>query len=159
MKIAVGLGSPKMCNLADTVTEHLQSKGMELILCGTLSGKPSDYIDAATELGELIMNGECNQGILFCNTGTGVTLIANKLPGVRAALCPDAFSAKVARQANNANVLVLGIRLTGEKLAVEIVEEWFRSEPADASDRWKEFHRRTDDIERKYRCGGGKDGK
>jgi len=154
MKIAVGLGSPKMCNLADTVIEHLRTKGIEPILCGTLAGKPTDYIEAAIELGELIMNGECDQGILFCNTGTGVTLIANKLPGVRAALCPDAFSARVARQANDANVLVLGIRLTGEKLAVEIVDEWFRSDPSDAPDRWKEFHRRTDDIERQYRCRG-----
>ena len=151
MKTAVGLGSPNMCHLAEAVTAHLESKGMELVLCGTLAGKPMDYIDASIELGELIMNGECEQGILFCNTGTGVTLIANKLPGVRAALCPDAFSAKVARQANNANVLVLGIRLTGEKLALEIVDEWLRSDPAEAPDRWKEFHRRTYDIEKKYR--------
>jgi ribose 5-phosphate isomerase B len=143
-----------MCHLAESVTAHLESMGMELLLCGTLGGEPADYIDASIELGELIMKGECNQGILFCNTGTGVTLIANKLPGVRAALCSDAFSARVARQANNANVLVLGIRLTGEKLALEIVDEWFRSDPADAPDRWKEFHKRTEDIEMKYRCGG-----
>jgi ribose 5-phosphate isomerase B len=143
-----------MCNLAEAVTEHLRSKGVELIPCGTLAGEPTDYIDAAVQLGRLIMEGRCDQGVLFCNTGTGVTLIANKLPGVRAALCPDAFTAKVARQANNANVLVLGIRLTGEKVALEIVDEWLQSDPSDAPDRWKEFHRRTEDIEKKYRCEG-----
>jgi ribose 5-phosphate isomerase B len=143
-----------MCNLANVVTGHLQAKGLDMLLCGTLSGEPTDYIDAAIQVGERIASGECDQGILFCNTGTGVTLIANKLPGVRAALCPDAFSARVARQANNANVLVLGIRLTGEKLALEIVDEWLVSDPAEAPERWKDFHRRTDSIEQKYRCGG-----
>ena len=154
MKIAVGLGSPKMCNLAETVIEHLKSKDIEPVLFGTLAGSPSDYIDAAVEVGEKVSGGEFEQAILFCNTGTGVTLIANKIPGVRAALCPDAFSAKIARQANNANILVLGIRLTGEKLACEIVDEWLQSDPEQAMDRWKVFHKRTDEIEKKYRRQG-----
>lgn len=152
MKFAVGLGSPKMCHLADAVIAHLKERKIDFVLSGTLKGNPSDYIDAAIEVGEMISSGECDQGILFCNTGSGVTLIANKIPGARAALCPDSFSAKVARQANNANILVLGIRLTGEKLALEIIDEWLNSDPAEAPDRWKEFHARTEEIEKKYRC-------
>jgi ribose 5-phosphate isomerase B len=156
MRIAVGLGSPKMCNLANVVTEYLKDKGLDLNLCGTLKGIPSDYIDAAIEVSEKINSGDCDMGICFCNTGTGVTLIANKIPGIRAALCPDAYSAKIARQANNANVLVLGIRMTGEKLACEIVDEWLNSNPSDASEAWKAFHLRTQKLEDKYICKGDK---
>jgi ribose 5-phosphate isomerase B len=141
-----------MCHLADAVIAHLKELNIDFVLSGTLNGNPTDYIDAAIEVGEIIRNGECDQGILFCNTGTGVTLIANKIPGARAALCPDSFSAKVARQANNANILVLGIRLTGEKLALEIIDEWLKSDPAEAPQRWKDFHTRTEEIEKKYRC-------
>jgi ribose 5-phosphate isomerase B len=150
MKIVVGLGSPKMAHLVDAVVEHLKALGYELVLCGTLGGTPTDYITSTLEAGELIGRNHCEQAILFCNTGTGVTLIANKMPNVRAALCVDPYSAKIARQANNANVLVLGIRLTGEKHAIEIVDEWLRSDPADAPDTWKEFHRRTDEVESRF---------
>lgn len=152
MKIAVGLGSPKMCNLATFVTEYVKAKGHEVTLCGTLAGNPSDYISAALEVAQIVHAGACEMGILFCNTGTGVTIIANKVGGVRAALCPDAFSAKVARQANNANVLVLGIRLMGEKVCCEIFDEWMASDPANATDAWKAFHQRTDEVEAKYRA-------
>ena len=151
MKIAVGLGSPKMCRLAQAVTEYLEAQGYQLTRFGTLSGSPSDYIATSLELGEAVSRGEFEQAVLFCNTGTGVTIVANKIPGVRAALCPDAYSARIARQANNANVLVLGIRLTGEKLALEIVEEWLKSDPGEAGETWKQFHVRTDAVDEKYR--------
>ena len=155
MKIAVGLGSPRPCELAEKVTRFLESEGHAVTRFGTLAGKPSDYIDAASELGEAVKNHEVEQGVLFCNTGTGVTIIANKIPGVRAALCLDSFSANVARQANNANVLVLSIRMTKEELAMEILDEWLRSDPKLAPDKWKQFHVRTETIETSYRAAGG----
>jgi RpiB/LacA/LacB family sugar-phosphate isomerase len=148
MKLAVS--SPKNCSLTEAVARHLQGKDLDLLLLGSLAGKPSDYISAAEELAEAVSAGECALGVLFCHTGTGVTLIANKFPGVRAALCPDAFSARIARGANNANVLVLGIRLTGEPLALEILEA-FLEPPAKDQPKWADFHRRTDAIDQRFR--------
>jgi ribose 5-phosphate isomerase B len=148
MKLAVS--SPKVCSLTEAVHKHLAGKGMELVLLGALAGRPSDYISAAEELAEAVAAGECGLGVLFCHTGTGATLIANKYPGVRAALCPDSFSARIARGANNANVLVLGIRLTGEALALEIVDA-FLEPPVKDQPKWPDFHRRTDEIDQRYR--------
>lgn len=147
----MAFSSPKQCNLTDAVARHLQGKGIGITPFGALTGKASDYIQAAEELAEAVSSGRFQQGILFCHTGTGVTLIANKYPGVRAALCVDAFSATVARTANNANVLVLGIRLTGETLAAEIVDAWLQSDPASAKPAWLEFHRRMQEIDEKFR--------
>jgi ribose 5-phosphate isomerase B len=149
MKIAVS--SPKVCNLTDTVIGHLQSKGIELELFGALAGKKSDYILAAEELAQSISEGRFAQGVLFCHTGTGATLIANKFHGVRAALCFDSFSAHIAREANDANVLVLGIRLTGEALAKEILDTWLESDPVSAKPAWLDYHRRTREIDDKLR--------
>jgi RpiB/LacA/LacB family sugar-phosphate isomerase len=148
MKLAVS--SPKVCSLTEAVHKHLAGKGMEMVLLGALAGRQSDYISAAEELAEAVSSGACSLGVLFCHTGTGATLIANKFPGVRAALCPDAFSSRVARGANNANVLVLGIRLTGEALALEILEA-FLEPPAQDQPKWPDFHRRTDAIDQRFR--------
>jgi len=76
--------------------------------------------------------------------------VANKVPGVRAALCPDSFSASIAKLANNANVIVLGMRLTGEMLAREIVDTWLTTEPS-TEERRMNFHRKTDELDQKYR--------
>lgn len=149
MKLAIS--SPKACSLTEAVHRHLQGKGMDLVLLGALAGRPSDYISAAEELAELVSAGERELGVLFCQTGTGATLIANKYPGVRAALCPDAFSARIARGANNANVVVLGIRLTGEALALEILDA-FLEPPAQNQPKWPDFHRRTDAVDQRYRA-------
>jgi RpiB/LacA/LacB family sugar-phosphate isomerase len=148
MKLAVS--SPKNCGLTEAVHRHLQGKDLELVLLASLAGRQSDYISAAEELAQTVSEGRCELGVLFCHTGTGVTLIANKYPGVRAALCPDAFSARIARGANNANVVVIGIRLTGEALALEIVDA-FLDPPAQDQPKWADFHRRTEAIDQKFR--------
>ena len=150
MKIAVG--SDSCCNLTNVITMYLAEKQHELLYCGTLSGKEMDYIDGAREVAEAVYSGKCEQGLLFCNTGTGVTMIANKVPGVRAALCVDSYSAKIARLANNANVVVLGIRLTGENLAKEIVDTFFETEPS-TEPRRVAFHNKTDELDKCYRKG------
>ena len=84
--------------------------------------------------------------MLFCNTGTGAAIIANKVPGVRAALCVHSYAAKIARLANNANIIVLSIRLTGEMLAKEIVDTWLATQPSTEPSRMNS-HRKTDHLD------------
>ena len=148
MKMAVG--SDTASSLTDAVCRYLEQKGIELVRCGRCCGNEADYVDTASEVAELVASGACEQGLIFCWTGTGVTIIANKVPGVRAALCVDSYSAGIARLANNANILVLGIRLTGEPLACEIVDTWLETQPS-TEPRRVNFHRKTDELDRRYR--------
>ena len=148
MKMAVG--SDSVSAMSEAVCRHLEAKGIELVRCGQCCGKEADYVDAAREVAERVASGECAQGLLFCFTGTGVTIVANKVPGVRAALCVDTFSARIARLANNANVIVLGMRLTGEPLAKEIVDMWLETAPS-TEPRRVSFHRKTEELDRLYR--------
>jgi len=147
----MAVGSDSETNLTRVITEYLESKGIELIRCGALAGKEADYVDAARDVGEAVASGQGEQGLIFCNTGTGVTIVANKVPGVRAALCPDNYSAEIARLANNANVLVLGMRLTGEMHAKEIVDTWLRTGPS-TEERRVNFHRKTDEVDHQFRA-------
>jgi len=149
MKMAIG--SDSVNHLTGEIVRHLESKGIELVRCGALADKTADYVDAAGEVAEMVSSGACEQGLLFCNTGTGVTIVANKVPGVRAALCVDPYSASIARLANNANVIVLGMRLTGEPHAKEIVDTWLNTQPS-TEPRRVSFHRKTDEIDRRYRA-------
>ena len=148
MRMAVG--SDSTGNLTNVIVGYLATKGVDLLRCGALAGKEGDYVDAARETAEAVASGECEQGLLFCNTGTGAAIIANKVPGVRAALCVDSYAAGIARMANNANIIVLSIRLTGEMLAREIVDTWLATQPSTEPPRIN-FHRKTDDLNRHYR--------
>lgn len=165
--VRIAVGSDSVGALTRAICGHLEAKGIEILRCGALSERGGDYVDAAREVAEAVARRECDQGLIFCFTGTGVTIVANKVPGVRAALCVDAYAAEVARAGNNANVLVLSIRLTGEPLAKEIVDTWLRTEPSTEARRVA-FHRKTDEIDREFRerlaggaetnggnCGGG----
>lgn len=148
MKIAVG--GDNTYHVTGEVCGYLEGKGYELVRCGALSGKTADYVDAAREVAEHVASGECEQGLLFCYTGTGVTIIANKISGVRAALCVDEFSAQIARLANNANVIVLSVRLTTEHHAKQILDMWFATAPSDEPRRVN-FHRKTDEVDAEFR--------
>ena len=148
MKMAVG--GDTVCHLTDAVIGYLECKGIEVERYGALGGRQADYVDAAREVAEAVVSGACEQGLLFCTTGTGVSIIANNVPGVRAALCLDVYSAKIARLANNANVLVLSMRLTSEILAKEIVDTWLETGPS-TEPRRVNFHRKTDELDRQYR--------
>ena len=149
MKMAIG--SDSTSNLTEAITQHLECKGIELVLHGALAGKQADYVDAAQGVAESVASGEVEQGLLFCYTGTGVTIIANKIPGVKAALCIDNYAARIARLANNANVIVLSMRYTGEPLAKEIVDTWLETEPS-TEPRRVNFHRKTEEIDERYRA-------
>lgn len=144
MKISVG--SDFANHFTDEIVAYVKEKGIETVACGALAGKQADYVDAASEVAEKVSSGECEYGILFCTTGTGVTIIANKFKGVRAAMCYDAFSAEIAKLANNANVLSLSFRYTGERLAKEIVDKWLSTAPSTEPKRMS-FHRKTDELD------------
>ena len=123
MKIAVG--SDERTHLTDFVIEELKKRGIELELHGPLSGKNIQWADVAQNVAERVANGNCDQGILFCWTGTGVSMAANKVPGIRAALCADAETARGARKWNDANILAMSLRLTSPIVAKEIIDAWF----------------------------------
>jgi ribose 5-phosphate isomerase B len=116
------------------VVDHLRKTGCDVELHGPLADKPLDWVDVGFEVGERVASGACDQGVLFCWTGTGVSIAANKVPGVRAALCSDAQTAMGARRWNDANVLVMSLRATPEAVAREICDAWFEGTP-DESER------------------------
>ena len=132
MKIAVG--SDERTHVTDAVVDHLRRTGIEVELHGPLNGRPLDWVDVGREVGESVASGACQQGVLFCWTGTGVSIAANKVPGIRAALCGDAQTARGARKWNDANVLVMSLRATPEAVAKEICDAWLETGP-DESER------------------------
>lgn len=109
------------------VAEHLKSRGLDFIDCGC-GGEKCDYPDIAEKVCEKITSGECGKGILICGTGIGISMSANKIKGIRAALCGDWYSAKFTRLHNDANVLCMGGRVTGPGLALEIVDVFLDTE-------------------------------
>lgn len=123
MKLYVG--SDERTYLTDSVIEKLRARGHELTLVGPLQGKQEHWPHVARQVAEAVAEGRAEEGILFCWTGTGVSLAANKVPGVRAALCADAETARGARLWNDANVLCLSLRRTSETVAGEILDTWF----------------------------------
>ncbi len=127
MKIAVG--SDEKVHLTNFVLKELKKRGHKTVLCGALKKSGIDWVDTAKEVAEKVVSKKCDEGILFCWTGTGVCIVANKAPGIRAALCADAKTAEGARTWNHANVLVMSYRLTSEEVAQEILDAWFSTPP------------------------------
>jgi len=123
MKIAVA--SDERTHLTDVVVEELKKKGHQVKLFGPLIGEDTPWPMVSQQLAESVVSGETEEGVLFCWTGTGASIAANKVPGIRAALCHDAETAKGARWWNDANVLVMSLRATPEAVAKEILEAWF----------------------------------
>ena len=123
----MAVGSDERTHVTDAVVDHLRGVGIEVELHGPLDGKPMDWADVGREVGERVASGACQQGVLFCWTGTGVSMAANKVLGVRAALCGDAETAKGARRWNDANVLAMSLRSTPEAVAKEIVDAWLET--------------------------------
>ena len=146
MKIAVG--SDEKNALTDEVIEELRKRDMEVELFGPLADKNEEWAEVAEQVAERVSEKECDQGILFCSTGTGVSIAANKVPGIRAALCTDSKTAAGARMWNDANILAMSLRLISPSVAKEILDAWFQSEP-DPSER--ENIEKVAGIESKYR--------
>ena len=134
MKTAVG--SDARTHLTDWLVEELERRGMQVELHGALkSGDDARWPEVARNVAEKVANGSCQQGILFCLTGTGVSMAANKVPGVRAALCTDAETARGARLWNDANVLCMSLRLSSQQLTTEILDAWSSTNSIDETER------------------------
>jgi ribose 5-phosphate isomerase B len=123
MKIAIG--SDEKTHLTDVVIENVRQRGYEVLLFGPLAGEAAYWPAVAQQTAEAVTGGLADEAILFCWTGTGISMAANKVPGIRAALCADAETARGARLWNNANVLCISLRRTSEVMAKEILDEWF----------------------------------
>ena len=108
--------------LKKALMEHLDKRGLAYKDFGTYSEASCDYPVYAKAVANAVVNGECDRGILICGTGIGVSMTANKIHGIRAALCGDCFSAEATRLHNDANVLCMGARVVGEGLALKIAD-------------------------------------
>ncbi len=121
MKIALGCdhgGYPLM----QEVKKHLEDRGIAFVDYGCYSQESVDYPVYAKKAANAVASGECELGILICGTGIGVSITANKIKGIRAALCHDCFSAAATREHNDANMLAMGARVIGQGLALKIVD-------------------------------------
>lgn len=130
MKVAVCSDEPYAVNTA--IAEELERRGHEVVRFGALAtGEDAPWPLVAREAAEAIASGACDEGVFFCWTGTGISIAANKVPGIRAALCTDPETARGARIWNHANVLALSNRLITTERAKEILDAWLATAPDD----------------------------
>ncbi|WP_457570256.1 ribose 5-phosphate isomerase B [Desulfurobacterium sp.] len=134
--------------LKEVIKNYLDELGIEYVDFGTYSEESVDYPDYALKAAESIINGETDRGIFICGTGIGISIAANKVPGIRAALCYNIFAAEMSRRHNNANVLALGGRVIGDELAKSIVKTWLDT-PFDGG-RHERRVNKIAEIERKF---------
>ena len=113
--------------LKEKVKDYLTGKGIDVEDVGTNSEKSVDYPDFGKKVASMVSNGNFKRGILLCGTGIGMSMVANKFSHIRAALCTEPFSAEMSRRHNDSNILVIGGRMTGETLALEIVRVWLKT--------------------------------
>lgn len=114
--------------LKNVVKDHLQQKGYEVVDFGTYTADSCDYPDYAAAAARAVASGECEKGIVLCTTGIGVSISANKIPGIRCALLSDPWSARMTRLHNDTNMMALGAGVVGQNLALEIVDTWLETE-------------------------------
>ncbi len=113
--------------LKEKVKDYLAGKGIDVEDVGTNSEESVDYPDFGKKVSSMVSNGNFKRGILMCGTGIGMSMVANKFSHVRAALCTEPFSAEMSRRHNDSNILVMGGRMLGETLALEIVRVWLET--------------------------------
>lgn len=121
MRVAIGSDHAGV-TLKSAIVSHFEKSGIAHRDFGTADGQAVDYPDIATDVARAVRGGEYDLGIVICGTGIGSSIAANKVPGIRAALCYDSFCARMSREHNDANVLCLGGRVTGPELALDIVK-------------------------------------
>ena len=110
------------------IIKHLENRGIKYSDFGSHTEDSCDYPVYAEAVGRAVSSGECERGIIICGTGIGISIAANKIKGVRAALCSDSYSAELCRQHNDANILALGARVIGPGLAMKIVDTFLSTE-------------------------------
>ena len=113
--------------LKQEIISYLESKKISYRDYGSFSPEPADYPEYAHRVAHAVVNGDCEKGILICGTGIGISIAANKVKGIRAAVCTDCFTAEATRLHNDANILALGGRVVGPGLALKIVETFLNT--------------------------------
>ena len=127
MKISIGCDHGALA-LKNKLVAHLQEKGHEVTDFGTYTLDSCDYPDYATQAALAVAEGKCQRGIVLCTTGIGVSIVANKIKGIRCALLSDVMSARLTREHNDTNMMAMGAGVVGEMLALEIVDTWLETE-------------------------------
>ncbi|KKM58780.1 hypothetical protein LCGC14_1548950 [marine sediment metagenome] len=127
MKIAIGSDHLGL-ELKNMIRDFLKDKEIEVKDFGTMSKEPIDYPDIAKKVAKAVAKGDCERGILICGTGIGMVIAANKVRGIRAAVCHDLYSAERSRKSNNAQIMAIGALIIGSELAKKLVEVWLNSE-------------------------------
>lgn len=127
MKIGIG-NDHSALELKQEIIEFLKQKGHEVIDYGTNSSESCDYPVYGEIVAHAVADGEVDRGILICGTGLGISLAANKVKGIRAAVCSEPFTAKMSREHNDCNILAFGARVVGAELAKMIVDVWVSTE-------------------------------
>ncbi len=127
MKIAIG-NDHVAVELKNHITKYVEAKGYEVVNFGTDSSESCDYPIYGEKVARAVASGECDLGILICGTGIGISLAANKVKGIRAAVCSEPYSARLTRQHNNANIIAFGARVVGQAMAEMIVDEFLNAE-------------------------------
>ena len=117
--------------LKEAVKRHLEERGIEYRDFGTYTGEAVDYPDIALPPCDAVVKGECSLALLFCGTGVGIGITANKVPGIRCVTCSDTYSARMSRLHNNANMIALGSRVLGTELAKDILHIWLTTDFSD----------------------------
>jgi ribose 5-phosphate isomerase B len=127
--VSIAIGSDEAgYSLKETLKEFLKTKEIEVTDYGVYDTNPVLYPDIAVKVAQAIVAGKHERGILICGTGIGMSIAANKVPGIRAAVCHDSYSAERARKSNNAQIIALGARVIGAELAKLLITVWLNSE-------------------------------
>lgn len=114
--------------LKSEIIKHLEERGLQVKDMGTCDCSSVDYPDYGQAVAEEVSSGKCEKGIIICGTGIGISIAANKVAGIRAALCTDGYMARMAKEHNNANIIAMGARVVGAGLAIDIVDAWLDAE-------------------------------
>jgi ribose 5-phosphate isomerase B len=142
--------------LKEDVRAYLSKAGHEVVDLGAFSGNdPDDYPDFAELVGNAIKDGVAQRGILICGSGVGVCVAANKIPGIRAGMCHDTYSAHQGVEHDDMNVVVLGARIIGAALAYEVVDAFLNAKFEATEERFRRRFDKVMAIEAKYSCGEG----
>ena len=127
MKIAIG-NDHAAVEMKEHIKKHLEAKGYTVVDFGTNTSESTAYAIYGKKVADAVASGECDYGVLICGTGIGISLAANKVKGIRAAVCSEPYSARLTRLHNNANIIAFGARVVGIGMAEMIVDEFFSTE-------------------------------
>jgi ribose 5-phosphate isomerase B len=152
MKLVIGSDHAGFA-LKEEVRAKMAAEGHEIVDVGAFNAEPSDYPDFAERVGETIKRGDAPRGILICGSGVGVCVAANKIPGIRAGMCHDTYSAHQGVEHDDMNVLVLGARIVGSELAFELARAFLAARFEIKEERFVRRYKKVLAIEAKHMCG------